>query len=85
VEIDSLEQLPMVLAAEPDIILFDNFSPADIEKAVLIVNGRTLTEISGNVTAENLPTLAPLGVDFISTGATVHQSRWVDLGLDLEF
>ena len=83
VEIDSLEQLPTVLSAEPDMILFDNFSTTDIQKAVSIVGGRCLTEISGNVTAESLPQLAPLGADFISTGATVHQSRWVDLGLDL--
>ncbi|MGE9291309.1 MAG: carboxylating nicotinate-nucleotide diphosphorylase [Puniceicoccales bacterium] len=84
VEIDSLAQLPTVLAADPDMILFDNFSPEDIRKAVSMVQGRSLTEISGNVTAENLPAIAHLGVDFISTGATVHQSRWVDLGLDVE-
>jgi len=84
VEVDSVSQLPMVLEAEPDIILLDNFSASDITKALDRICGQTLTEISGNVTLETLPQLAPLGADFISTGATVHQSRWVDIGLDLE-
>lgn len=84
VEIDSLNQLADVLAAQPDVILLDNFSPESIREAIAQIDGRALTEISGNVTEANLPNLAPLGADFISTGATVHQSRWVDIGLDLE-
>lgn len=83
VEIDSLQQLPTVLDADPDVILLDNFSLPELHEAIGIVGGRTLTEISGNVTADTLPDLANLGADFISTGATVHQSRWVDIGLDI--
>ena len=84
VEVDSINQLPPVLEAEPDVILLDNFSPAEITEALDLIRGRALTEISGNVTLDTLPQLAPLGADFISTGATVHQNRWVDIGLDLE-
>ncbi len=41
-----------------------------------------MTEASGGITIESLPELATLGLDFISTGATVHQSTWIDIGLD---
>ena len=40
------------------------------------------TEASGGVSLKALPGLAKLGLDFISCGALVHQSRWVDIGLD---
>lgn len=84
VEVDSIGQLPAVLEAGPEVILLDNFEDEAIREALAIIGGRALVEISGKVTAERLPRLAALGADFISTGATVHQSRWVDIGLDLE-
>lgn len=84
VEIDRLDQLNVVLAAEPDVILFDNFSEPDLRQAVRRVDGACLTEASGGITAETLPSLASLGLDFVSTGGTVHRARWVDIGLDLQ-
>jgi nicotinate-nucleotide pyrophosphorylase (carboxylating) len=82
VEIDSLEQLTPALSAGPDCILLDNFSPDDIRRAVAMIAGKTATEASGGITLETLPDYAHLGLDFISTGATVHQSQWIDIGLD---
>ena len=82
VEVDSLAQIPPVLAAGADIILLDNFTPARIRKAVTLVAGRAFTEASGGITLKTLPRFAGLGLDFVSTGALVHQSVWVDIGLD---
>jgi len=82
VEIDAPEQLAPVLEAGADIILFDNFGPADLVQAVAAVDGRSFTEASGKVTLETLPALSKAGLDFISTGATVHQAPWADIGLD---
>ena len=39
-------------------------------------------EASGGITLKTLPRFADLGLDFVSTGALVHQSVWVDIGLD---
>jgi len=83
VEIDRPDQLDLVLGAEPDVILFDNFSEPDLGRAVRRVAGLCLTEASGGITAATLPSLARIGLDFVSTGASVHQARWVDVGLDL--
>jgi len=82
VEVDRLDQIPPVLAAGADIILLDNFTPAQLRKAVALIGGKAFTEASGGITLKSLPKLAGLGLDFASTGALVHQSIWVDIGLD---
>jgi nicotinate-nucleotide pyrophosphorylase (carboxylating) len=82
VEVDRLEQIPAVLAAGADVILLDNFTPAQLRKAIALIGGRAFTEASGGITLKTLPKLADLGLDFASTGALVHQSVWVDIGLD---
>ncbi|MCH6255917.1 carboxylating nicotinate-nucleotide diphosphorylase [Puniceicoccaceae bacterium K14] len=81
-EVDRIDQIPIALAAEVDIILLDNFSPKDLKTAKEMIGTQAVTEISGGVTIEFLPILKDLGHDFISTGATVHQSVWLDIGLD---
>ncbi|MDE3084665.1 MAG: carboxylating nicotinate-nucleotide diphosphorylase [Verrucomicrobiota bacterium] len=82
IEGDSLKQIPSALAAGADIVLFDNFTPAQLRRAIASVGGRAFTEASGGINFKTLPRLAGLGLDFISTGALVHQSVWVDIGLD---
>lgn len=82
VEIDRLDQLPPVLAAGADVVLLDNMPPARIKKAITLVAGRAFTEASGGITLKTLPRFAGLGLDFVSTGALVHQSTWTDIGLD---
>jgi len=84
VEIDRLDQLPPVLAAGADIILLDNLSPARLRPALALIAGRAITEASGGITLKTLPRYANLGLDFVSTGALVHQAPWADIGLDWE-
>jgi len=82
VEVDNLAQIPPVIAGGADVILLDNFTPARLRRALALIRGRVFTEASGGITLRSLPKLAGLGLDFVSTGALVHQSVWVDLGLD---
>lgn len=82
VEVDRLEQITPALEAGADIILLDNFSPSELIEAVSMVDGRACTEASGGITLKSLPALGELGLDFISSGAPIHQSRWKDIGLD---
>lgn len=82
VEVDTLEQIPPVIDAGADVILLDNFNLPRIRKALKLIRGRTFTEASGGITLKGLPRLAGLGLDFVSTGALVHQSAWMDIGLD---
>ena len=82
VEVDTLEQIIPALEAGADIILLDNFSPPELKQAISMIEGRAWTEASGSITLDSLPVLGDLGLDFISTGAPIHQSRWKDIGLD---
>lgn len=82
VEVDALDQIPPVLEAGADIVLLDNFTPVRLRRAVALIAGRACTEASGGITLRSLPRLGRLGLDFVSSGALVHQSTWVDIGLD---
>lgn len=82
VEIDDLQQLPHLLACQVDGVLFDNFTDEQLRAGVGLCAGRLFTEASGGIHRQRLAGLAKLGLDFISTGSTVHQATWVDIGLD---
>lgn len=82
VEVDRMDQIGPVLQAGADIILLDNFSTDELQAAVELINGAACTEASGGIQLDGLAALGQLGLDFISTGAPVHQSRWKDIGLD---
>ena len=82
VEVDTLDQIQPVLNAGADIILLDNFSREELQKAIQLIGDRSCTEASGNVRLDSLAELSALGLDFISTGAPIHQSTWKDIGLD---
>ncbi len=82
VEVDSIEQIQPVLDAGADIILLDNFSIEELKTAIELIGDQACTEASGGIQIETLSKLGALGLDFISTGAPIHQSTWKDIGLD---
>jgi nicotinate-nucleotide pyrophosphorylase (carboxylating) len=87
VEVDTLAQLDEALAEGVDIVLLDNFSVEDLQKALVAVRNakvRPLIEVSGGVTLARIPELARLGVDLVSVGALTHSALAVDLALDME-
>jgi nicotinate-nucleotide pyrophosphorylase (carboxylating) len=62
-------------------IMLDNFAPAQVAEAVALINGAYETEASGGINYDNLQDYAATGVDFISSGAIIHQARSLDLSL----
>jgi nicotinate-nucleotide pyrophosphorylase (carboxylating) len=84
VEVDRLDQLEAVLAADVDVVLLDNFSLADLAEGVRLVRerSRALAEASGGVRTDTVRAIAETGVDLISVGALTQNSRTLDLGLD---
>lgn len=82
VEVDDIEQIPHVLDAGPDVILLDNFSRAELKKALSLIGDSCFTEASGSITLSSLSELGSLGLDFISSGALIHKAQWADIGLD---
>lgn len=83
VETENLQELNQALSAGADIIMLDNFSLADMEKAVAINAGKAKLEASGNMTKETLVATAETGVDYISIGALTKHAKAVDLSMRL--
>lgn len=81
VETESLDMVQEALDAGADIIMLDNMSVEDMKSAIELIDGKALTECSGNVTRENVEKYVSLGVDFISCGALTHSAKILDLSL----
>lgn len=64
-----------------DIIMLDNFTPADIKEALKLIDNKYKVEASGGINQTNLVEYAETGVDFISIGALTHQIKSLDLSL----
>jgi len=61
--------------------MLDNFTPDLIRDALQLIDGQYETEASGGIHLHNLKAYAETGVDFISSGAVIHQARSLDLSL----
>ena len=83
VEVDSMDQLDEVLAAGADLVLLDNFTPADMAAAVQRTAGRARLEASGGLSLVNAAEVAATGVDYIAVGALTHSAPVLDIGADL--
>jgi nicotinate-nucleotide pyrophosphorylase (carboxylating) len=81
VEVRNLDELRSALDAGADVILLDNFTPADTRKAVAVVAGRVPIESSGGITLETVREFAEAGADYISIGALTHSVPAVDIHL----
>jgi nicotinate-nucleotide pyrophosphorylase (carboxylating) len=82
VETRSLEDVEKVMqVGKIDRIMLDNFTPEKIVEALKIINGKYETEASGGIHYDNIESYAATGVDYISSGAVIHQAVSLDLSL----
>jgi len=88
VEVTSATDALKAAEAGADIIMLDNFSPKQIREAIKALKkagffGKTLLEISGGITAENLLEYASTQVNIISMGALTHSVKALDISLEI--
>jgi len=82
VETRSIADVKTVMAVgKVDRIMLDNFTPGLITEALKIIGKKYETEASGGINLGNIESYAATGVDFISSGAVIHQARSLDLSL----
>ncbi len=82
VETRNIEDVKKVLSTgKIDRIMLDNFTPIQITEALNLINGKYETEASGGINYDNIEQYAATGVDYISSGAIIHQAVSVDLSL----
>ena len=84
VEVETVEQAVESVSAGADIILLDNMSIQDMEKAVESCLGRAVTEASGGINLKTVRSVAETGVNLISVGAITHSAPNLDLSLDID-
>ncbi len=87
VEVDTLDQLAEALKLPVDIVLLDNMSIPQLNRAIDLRRqaGREEVELeaSGGITLRTIRDVAETGVDRISVGALTHSAVAVDIGLDI--
>ena len=64
-------------------ILLDNMSVSEVKKCISIKNKKTIFEITGGITIDNIAKYSKLNVEFISTSKITNSSYSVDIGLDI--
>ncbi|NHD17098.1 MULTISPECIES: carboxylating nicotinate-nucleotide diphosphorylase [Actinopolyspora] len=86
VEVGGAVELDEVLAESPELVLLDNFTPADCAEAVrraAAVSPDTELEASGGLTLETASAYASTGVHYLAVGALTHSAPVLDIGLDM--
>lgn len=82
VEARDLDEVEQVLkTGKVDRIMLDNFSYAELEKAVQRIGDQAITEASGGVRLDTVRDFAKCGVDRISVGALTHSVPSIDMSL----
>jgi nicotinate-nucleotide pyrophosphorylase (carboxylating) len=84
VETRSLADVSEALSLGVDWIMLDNMSNETMRDAVKLVHGRAKLEASGNITFDNLRSVAETGVDYISVGALTHSVIVFDVSFKYE-
>ena len=88
VEVTKVKDVLSAAKAGTDIIMLDNFSTKQIEKAVKLLRkehlyGKVPLEASGGITAENILAYASTGVDIVSLGEITDSAKALDISLEI--
>jgi nicotinate-nucleotide pyrophosphorylase (carboxylating) len=86
IEVKNLEELKILIEKGKglvDIVMLDNFSLADVKKAIEFNKRKFKFEISGGVNKDNIGKYKNvIGVDYISVGSVTHSIKSLDIALN---
>lgn len=88
IEVRNKVEIDEALAAEPDALLLDNFSAAELRRVVASIRAQSsgskiFLEASGGISAENLGEYRIPGLNAVSSGAITHSAKAVDLSMSI--
>tara|TARA_X000000950_G_C13862924_1_gene639460 strand:+ start:25 stop:873 length:849 start_codon:yes stop_codon:yes gene_type:complete len=83
IECDKFYQVKLSIDMGAKYILLDNMSVSEVKKCISIKNKKTIFEITGGITIDNITKYSKLNVEFISTSKITNSSYSVDIGLDI--
>ncbi len=88
IEVTGVEDVLIAVKAGADIVMLDNFSPRQAERACKMLKeaklrGDVLLEASGGITADNIVDFALAGVDIVSLGGITNSAKVLDMSLEI--
>lgn len=83
VEVEDMAGVDEALAAGADVILLDNFTPAQLAQAAARIGKQAIVEASGGITLQTVRAFAEAGAELIAVGALTHSARAVDLAAEV--
>ncbi len=84
VETRNFDEVKEAVEAGADIIMLDNMNNEQMTECVKFIDGRAKTEASGNITLDNIASVAKTGVDIISLGALTHSVKAFDISMKMK-
>lgn len=84
VETRNFDEVKEAVEAGADIIMLDNMNNEQMSECVKFIDGRAKTEASGNITLDNIASVAKTGVDIISLGALTHSVKAFDISMKMK-
>lgn len=84
VEVENKEELLQAIAAQVEIIMFDNQAPEVVAEWRKLVPREIKVEISGGITNETIHNYAGSGADFISLGYLTNSVQNLDISFNLD-
>lgn len=88
IEVTNIKDAVAAAEAKADIVMLDNFSPKQVERAVRLLaklglSGKVLLEASGGITSKNIVAFASTGVDIVSLGEITHSPKALNVSLKI--
>src|SRR5258708_11306635 len=83
VECDTIEQVGEACDAGADVVMLDNMTPEEVEKAVAVVDRPAKIEVSGTITPATVGAYPKTECNFISVAAITHPLPVLHTGLPI--
>ena len=84
VETFNLNDVKEALDNRVEVIMLDNFNLQDIDEALKIIDKKAISEISGNVSLDNIEEYCRKKPDIISVGSLTHSVKALDMSLKIK-
>jgi len=83
IEIERLSQIKSALKSKPDILLLDNLNQKEIKKAISLIDGKCLIEVSGIKKPEDIKKYQNLPIHYVSLGDLTKNIESIDFSLNV--
>jgi len=88
VEVENIPDVILAAKSGATIVMLDNFTPAQIKKAILSLKNqklrsKVLLEASGGINEKNIVSYGKTGVDIISVGSITNSVKGIDMSLEI--